>query len=192
MIIDFPGTLPHAVARAMADDRIPSDLRDALRVLAGTDEGRRLDALDVIREAVGIDTDSTAPRGLRLFPALVALSSQRVDAEQAVLVGSACSLELMRLAIDGDIPEGLEAIWDETRLVALKLCAQLLSEPVEADLLGPLLASLAALQGDGELASLIASADELIDELNDDSALEDEDEDDDEDEDEDEDEDDNK
>ncbi|MDP2339480.1 MAG: hypothetical protein Q8O67_00870 [Deltaproteobacteria bacterium] len=163
MIIEFPGSLPPAVARAVGDERIPSELRDALRLLASDDEGTRIEALDVIRDAVDVDEDDTGPRGLRLFPALVALAALREGAERAALIGSASSLELVRLAVDGDVPEGLDAVWDDARIAGLKLCAPLLAEPVDPELLGPLLAALAALQGDGELAGLIASADELID-----------------------------
>jgi hypothetical protein len=162
MIIEFPGSLPPVVARAVADERIPSELRDAVRRLASDDEMTRIDALDVIRDAVDVDDEDSGPRGLRLFPALVALAGLREGAERAALIGSASSLELVRLAVDGDVPEGLDQAWDEARLSGLKLCAPLLAEPVDAELLGPLLAALAALQGDGELAGLIASADELI------------------------------
>ena len=173
MIIEFPGSLPTAVARAMADEKIPSELRDALRLLASNDEGTRIEALDIIRDAVDVDEDGTGPRGLRLFPALVALAALREGAERAALVGSASSLELVRLAVDGDVPDSLESAWDDARIAGLKLCAPLLAEPVDPELLGPLLAALAALQGDGELAGLIASADELID-----SAVDDDDDDD--------------
>ncbi len=160
MIIEFPGSLPLPVARALADDKIPSALRDALRTLATAPEDSRPDALDVVRDA--IDGDEAGPKGLRLFPALVALAATREGFERTALVGSAGSLELVRLAVDVEIPAGLEEAWEEARLLALKLLAPLLGEPMDPVLIAPLLAAIAALHGEGDLAGLIASSDDLL------------------------------
>lgn len=163
MIIDFPGAFPPAVSRALVDPAIASDLRDALRVLAAGKDEDRPDALDVIRDSV--DGDEDGPRGLRLFPALVALSAIRESYERAALVGSAGSLELVRLAAGVDVPSDLEEEWEQSRRSGLQLLVPLLAEEVDEALLAPLLAAVAALHGAGELAGIIASADELLNSL---------------------------
>jgi hypothetical protein len=179
MLIQFPGSssLPPAIARALADEQLPASLRDALRTATGDDEEDRLLALDALQTGMTLaedveDDDGTAPPGLRLFPAVVALAGLREGPERLALLGISGGLEMMRLAGELDIPEDLGDDWDAAHADALRMCAAELSSPADPEVVRPLLACMATLQGDVMLGGAIASFDDEGGDDGDDSDLE--------------------
>ncbi len=167
---------PPALARALADEQIPSALRDALRGATVDGEEERLSALDDLQANLMLaqepdddeddddgDTSSSphlarTSAELRLFPALIAVAAQREGPEQLALLALAGGLEMVRLAGDLDVPEDLGEDWDAAHALALRLSGAALAVPVPPEILRPLLACLAALQGDVAVASALAAA----------------------------------
>ena len=173
MLIQFPGSssLPPALARALGDEELPAALREALRGACADDEEDRLLALDALQTGMTLaeDVDDAdgegagdvaTPPGLRLFPALAALASLRDGPERLARLGIAGGLEMMRLAAELDIPEDLGDDWEAAHADALRMCADELASPADPEVVRPLLACLATLQGDVVLAGAIASFDD--------------------------------
>ncbi len=200
MLIRFPGSsLPAPITRALADEALPGSLRDALHAATAEDEEDRLLALDALQagmtlvgasddddeaeEEDGDDGDDAGagPSALRLFPAIVALAHLREGPERLALLGIAGGLEMMRLAGEFDVPEDLGDEWDPAHEDALRMCAAELSSPADPEIVRPLLACLATLQGDVMLGGAIASFDDEGDDEGDEEGDEEDDDDDDDD-----------
>lgn len=193
VVVPFPSTLPAAVAQALADVSIGSTRRGLLLRLCGDDIDNRASALLELMEFEsvddGLDNDDgdggddvdvdDDGAGRRLVPALVALAESRDGPEQFSLLTCAAQLELGRLLEEEDVDDDLAGDWSEACLTALRLAAAAVAQPLEDDLLRPLLLVLATFNGNAELGLTIAGGldDDEDDDLDD--LDEDEDEDDD-------------
>ena|GEM_PF-1370673 len=189
VVVPFPSTLPITVARALADISIGSTRRGLLLRLCGDEIDDRANALLELMEFEsvdeggvdegGVDDDEDDSVGRRLVPALVALAESRDGPEQFSLLTCAAQLELGRLLEEEDVDDDLAGDWNEACLTALRLAAAAVAQPLEDDLLRPLLLVLATFNGNAELGLTIAGGldDDDLDEddLDEDDLDEDED-----------------